>query len=158
MKRARIIPTLAFALGGLVAPALGQDAPTSDEATTPAPVGSDGFADLSPPDLAVSPEAGVCPDRPPRPEWAEDLKASEVLRSLLLTRIYEARSYEVILETGDCSCANRAPSWDAADAEYQAEYAGLDLQAQDEAEDNFRRLRNSLEREARALCREQGNW
>ena len=123
MKRARPPLTLALALVGLVAPALAQDAPPPNEAATSAPAASGGFADLSPPDLAASPEAGACPDRPPRPEWAENLQGWEVQRSLLLSAIYEARSYEVIVATGDCSCANRAPSWDAADAEYQADYA-----------------------------------
>ena len=146
---------MALTLCGLTAPVVAQDTlPTpSTDATTP-----DTFRDLTPPEVTGESEPLVCPDRPPRPAWAENLDGWEVQRSLLLTRIYEARSYEAIVTTGDCSCANRAPSWEAADAEYQENYAALDLQAQDKAEDEFRQLRRSFEREARAICREQGNW
>ena len=146
---------LALTLCGLTAPVVAQDTlPTlSTDAAT-----QDTFRDLTPPEVTGESEPLVCPDRPPRPAWVENLNGWEVQRSLLLSAIYEARSYEAIVATGDCSCANRAPSWDVADAEYQENYAALDLQAQDKAEDEFRQLRRSFEREARAICREQGNW
>lgn len=146
---------LTLTLCGLMAPVVAQDTPPtpSTDATTP-----DRFRDLTPPEVTGESEPLVCPDRPPRPAWAENLDGWEVQRSLLLSAIYEARSYEAIVATGDCSCANRAPSWDVADAEYQENYAALDLQAQTDAESEFRRLKNDLRREARAICREQGNW
>lgn len=140
---------LALAATVIGSPALPQDAAT------------DGFDDLTVPDLSApreDREYDVCPDREPRPEWLETLGVADSYKGVLLMRIYEARSYEAIVATGDCSCANRAPPWDAAEAEYQSDYASLDYQAQDEAENDLRRLRNSLERDARAICRDQGNW
>ena len=125
------------------------------------PTGSNDFMDLTMPDLSVprdEQEYEVCPDREPRPEWVGNLGVRESYRGVLLMRIYEARSYEAIVETGDCSCAKRAPSWDAAEAEYQENYAQLDPQAQQRATTEFRRLKTEFQRDARAICEAQGNW
>lgn len=137
---------LALALAGLGTRALAQD------------IGGSVDLNLTPPDMSAPQEYRTCPDREPRPAWIEELEGWEAERGLLLMRIYEARNYERIVTTGDCSCANKAPPWDAAEAEYQEEYAALDLEAQDEAEDNFRDLKNQFYRDARRICRAQGNW
>lgn len=121
----------------------------------------DDYMDLTPPDMSAprgDREYRTCPDREDRPAWVDELDGWEAQRGLLLMRIYEARSYERIVTTGDCSCATKAPSWDMAEAEYFEEYAALDLQAQDQAERDFRRLKNEFRREARRICIEQGNW
>ena len=117
--------------------------------------------DLTPPDLSAprgEREYRTCPDREERPAWLEGLKGYDAERGLLLMSIYEARTYEAIVSTGDCSCLVKAPPWDAAEAEYQDDYAALDLPAVDEAEDDFSRLARSLYRDVRRICREQGNW
>ena len=144
---ARIALTITLALLGSAASA--QDGAAND------------FNDLTLPDMSA-PEAereyDVCPDREPRPEWAQNLDVHDSYKGVLLMRIYEARSYEVIVASGDCSCANRAPSWDAADAEYQANFALLDPQAQQRATSEYRRLKDDHYRDARAICQAQGNW
>ena len=58
----------------------------------------------------------------------------------------------------DCSCAVKAPAWDATEAEYQENYAALDLGAVREARGEFQRLSGSLHNEARRICRAQSNW
>ena len=146
---ARIGCALAVVLAGLGGAGLAQDS------------AADNFNDLTPPDMSVprsEREYRTCPDREPRPEWAENLEDWEVGRSLLLSEIHKARSYEQIVATDDCSCANRAPPWDAAEAEYQEDYAALDLGGVTEARGEFQRLSGSLYRDARRICREQGNW
>ncbi len=143
----RIALTHALALHGGVASA--QDGTASD------------FNDLTLPDMSA-PEAereyDVCPDREPRPQWVDRLNVHDSYKGVLLMRIYEARSFETIVASGDCSCTNRAPPWDAADAEYQANFALLDPQAQQRATGEFQTLRGSLRREAKAICEAQGNW
>lgn len=145
--QARIGLALMVVLAGLGAPALAQESAAGD------------FNDLTPPDMgAPQQEYKVCPDREPRPEWVGNLGVRESYRGVLLMRIYEARSYEAIVGTGDCSCAKRAPSWDAAEAEYQENYAQLNPQAQQRATTEFRRLKTEFQRNARAICEAQGNW
>ncbi|TNC66271.1 hypothetical protein [Rubellimicrobium roseum] len=145
----RIGLALAVVMSGPGMSALAQESTTNE------------FNDLTPPDMSASRddrEYRVCPDREPRPEWVGNLGVRESYRGVLLMRIYEARSYEAIVATGDCSCANRAPSWDAAEAEYQENYAQLDPQAQQRATSEFRRLKNDFQRDARSICEAQGNW
>lgn len=151
MRTLRIGPVLAVAVAvaGLGGPALAQESAADD------------FNDLTPPDMSAprqEQEYRVCPDREPRPEWAEDLEVREAYKGVLLRAIYEARSYEAIVSTGDCSCANRAPSWDAAAAEYQEDFAHLDPQAQRGATRDFQSLKGDLRGEAKAICEAQGNW
>ncbi len=141
---ARIALTLAMALHGGVASA--QDGVANDF-TLP---------DMSAPEAER--EYDVCPDREPQPQWAQNLDTRDSYKGVLLMQIYEARSYEAIVATGDCSCANRAPSWATADAEYQANFAMLDPQAHRSATREFQTLRGSLRRDAKAICEAQGNW
>ena len=146
---ARIGLTLAVALTGLGGAGLAQNSATND------------FMDLTPPDISAprsAPEYRTCPDREARPEWAENLEGWEVARSLLLSDIYKARTYEAIVATGDCSCAVKAPPWDAVEAEYLEDYAALDLGAVQGAGSDFGRLARGLYRDVRRICREQGNW
>lgn len=140
---------LALALAGLGGATRAQEAP------------ADGAGDLTPPDMGAprsEQEYRTCPDREPRPEWAENLEAWEVVRSLLLSEIYKAQTYAAIVATNDCSCAVKAPPWDAAEAEYQEEYAALDLGSVEEAMNDFRSRSRGLYRDVRRICREQGNW
>lgn len=141
-------------------PPMTEDEAAAQEPTTDAG-GASGVSDLTPPDMSApraASEYRTCPDREPRPEWLETLNPQEADRGLLLMRIYEARNYERIVATGDCSCTIKAPSWDAAEAEYKENYAALDLQAQDRAENEFRELVDQFRREARRICQAQGNW
>lgn len=143
------------------APALPSMTEEAAQEPTSGAAGSSAFNDLTPPDMSAPRSASeyrTCPDREERPEWLETLDPREADRGLLLMRIYEARNYERIVTTGDCSCAVKAPSWEAAEAEYQEKYAALDLQAQDRAENEFREIVDQFRREARRICQAQGNW
>ncbi|MFC5567104.1 hypothetical protein ACFPOC_11870 [Rubellimicrobium aerolatum] len=142
-------------------PALPSMTEEAAQEPTPGAAGSSAFNDLTPPDMSAPRSASeyrTCPDREERPAWAEKLEGREAVRSLLLSEIYRARSYEQIVATGDCSCAVKAPSWAAAEAEYQENYAALDLVAVREARGEFQRLSGSFHHEARRICRAQGNW
>lgn len=147
--RTRIGLALALALAGFGGSARAQEVP------------ADGASDLTPPDLGAlrsEQEYRTCPDREPRPEWAENLETWEVVRALLLSEIYKARTYEAIAATGDCSCAVKAPPWDEAEAEYFQDYAALDLGAVEGAISDVSSVSRGFQREVRRICREQGNW
>lgn len=127
----------------------------------PAQEASADALDLTPPDLSTpqsEEEYRTCPDREPRPAWVDELEGREVFRAALVSDIYKARSYEAIVATDDCSCTTKAPPWDTAEAEYQKDYAALDLGAVQDASTDFNRLSRSLYRDVRRICREQGNW
>ncbi len=149
MTRTRIGLILAVVLAGLGKAALAQEASATD------------FNDLTPPDMSAprsEREFRTCPDRELPPPWIDELEAWEVFRGGLVQDIYEARTYEAIAATGDCSCAVKAPPWNAAEAEYQEDYAALDLGAVQDASSDFGRITRSLYRDVRRICREQGNW
>lgn len=157
-------PTNAERVGDLIVPRINAPAEppmTEEEAAALGGQGEPGFNDLTMPDMSAprsSREYRTCPDREDPPAWAENLGVKEAGRSLLLSEIYKARSYEQIVATGDCSCAVKAPSWDAAEAEYQENYAALDLAAVDEAWAEFQMLSDSFHQDARRICRAQNNW
>lgn len=140
---------LAVVVAGLGGAARAQEAPDID------------LNDLTPPDLGAprsEREYRTCPDREDPPAWTENLEGWETGRSALLSEIYEARTYEAIVATSDCSCAVKAPPWDEADAEYQENYGALDLAQVAEVRRDFSRLSRTLYQDVRRICREQGNW
>lgn len=148
--RTRVGLALAVALAGLWSAAWAQDVSAADDTL-----------DLIPPDMstpASEQEYRTCPDREPRPAWIDELKGFKAVRALLVSEIYKARTYEAIIATGDCSCAVKAPPWDAAEAEYLEAYAALDRSAVGDALGEFQRLSGSLHQDARRICTEQGNW
>ena len=158
------LPANAEQAGDLIVPRINAPAEppmTEEEAAASGAQGSPGFNDLTMPDMSAprsSREYRTCPDREDPPEWAENLEGQEVVRNLLLSEIYKARSYGQIVATGDCSCAVKAPSWGEAEAEYQANYAALDLRAVRETWGEFQRLTGSFHQDARRICRAQNNW
>lgn len=121
----------------------------------------DDATDMTPPDLGVprgERAVRTCPDREPRPAWTEALDGWEVERARLLTAIHELRAFETILGSGDCSCAVKAPPWDAAEAEYLDTYAALDIQAVREARVALDATARGLRPEVRRICLAQSNW
>ena len=119
---------------------------------------SSGSADAQP-----VPESGnaflVCPDRPPEPELVANMGLKESHKAILIQRMYRATSYVAILETGECSCANRFPAWDTVVASYLANYARLETRF--EVQERTKHYRHSIDQNRRAvrdLCIAQDNW
>ena len=101
----------------------------------------------------------VCPDRPPEPELVSNMGLKESHKAILIQRMYRATSYVAILETGECSCANRFPAWDTVVEYYLANYARLE--ARFEVQERTKHYRNSIEQNrsaVRDLCIAQDNW
>jgi hypothetical protein len=82
----------------------------------------------------------------------------EAYKAVTLQKLYELRTWEAILQTGDCGCSTRFPSWESADAEYQEKYGHLPQADQTQARLSIRGEQRQLAPNVEAICREQGNW
>ena len=109
------------------------------------------------------PESGnqflICPDRPPEPELVANMGLKESHKAILIQRMYRATSYVAILETGECSCANRFPAWDTVVEYYLANYARLETRF--EVQERTKHYRSSIDQNrpaVRNLCIAQDNW
>jgi hypothetical protein len=100
----------------------------------------------------------ICNDRPARPTWTDEVPPRESYKALTLMRLYEFRSWEAIKASGDCGCAIRFPSWDAASAEYEERFAKSTQAEHTLARLAIRNEQNQIARDVQHICEAQGNW
>ncbi|TGN68320.1 hypothetical protein E4L95_01715 [Paracoccus liaowanqingii] len=90
------------------------------------------FLDFTTPDLAeAAPGQNLTRHgcvKPEEPTWATNAPPEDAQQVLLLKALYDNSRYENIVQTSSCPCEVEYPSWDEADASYQALVAsrGLD--------------------------------
>ena len=120
--------------------------------------GEDVSGDFTMPDLSeprvAQPGADGCESQPD-PAWYEALETD---RRLLARELYRLRSYEAIIAASACPCELRKPAWALIEAEHEADFAGLPLDVTSETRAELRRGATRIERDARAICRAEGNW
>ncbi len=100
----------------------------------------------------------VCPDRPPEPEWMQQIQLREAYQRVLVQDIYRAQNMERIVATGECTCSIRFPAWDEAVSTFHANYADAERWSMLEASDSYNHRANNLRPEAMAICEAAGNW
>jgi len=100
----------------------------------------------------------VCPDRPSEPEWMQNIPLRQAYQRVLVQDIYLAQNLERIVETGDCSCETRFPSWDAAEAVFRERHASDERWEMLQASDGYNHRANDVRLEAKAICEAAGNW
>ena len=100
----------------------------------------------------------VCPNRPAEPVWMRDISLRQAYQRVLVQDIYRAQNLERIVETGNCDCETRFPSWDAAEAVFREKYASNERWEMLEASDGYNRRANSARTAAKAICDAAGNW
>jgi hypothetical protein len=100
----------------------------------------------------------VCPDRPAEPNWMQEIPLRQAYQRVLVQDIYRAQNLERIVEIGNCDCATRFPSWDAAEAVFRELYASDERWEMLEASDAYNRRANDVRLEAKAICETAGNW
>lgn len=100
----------------------------------------------------------VCPDRPPEPDWMQNISLRDAFQRVLVQDIYRAQNMERIIGTGSCTCAIRFPSWDMAEAVYQEMYLGTERWEMLQASESYSRRANELRLTAKAICDATGNW
>ena len=100
----------------------------------------------------------VCPDRPAEPVWMQEIPLRQAYQRVLVQDIYRAQNLERVVEIGNCDCATRFPSWDAAEAVFRERYANDERWEMLEASDGYNRRANAARTAAKAICDAAGNW
>ena len=100
----------------------------------------------------------VCQDRPSEPEWMRNMDVRESYKRLLVQQIYRAQSMQRIVDTQNCDCPTRYPSWVSAERVYIGRYASSEYWDVVEATSAYRRQANELRRAAMPICEAVGNW
>ena len=103
-------------------------------------------------------EYEFCQDRPPEPDWMQNLEARESHKRLLIQSIYRLEGYERVAEAGDCGCDTLYPSWDTAVQRFNDNYLHLEQFDQMQTRRDFQNQGNAVRRSVRALCEAEGNW
>ena len=100
----------------------------------------------------------VCPDRPAEPSWMQEVPLRQAYQRVLVQDIYRAQNLERIVESGNCDCDTRFPSWDAAEAVFRELHASDERWEMLEASDAYNRRANAARPAAKAICEAAGNW
>lgn len=100
----------------------------------------------------------ICNDRPARPTWLDEIHPREAYKALTLMDLYELRAWGQIVETGDCVCDVRFPSWEDASEEFDDRYLLASAAEHTAAQRDIRRQRNDLRIAVQEICEAQGNW
>ena len=100
----------------------------------------------------------VCADRPTEPAWMHEIPLRQAYQRVLVQDIYRAQNLERVVEIGNCDCATRFPSWDAAEAVFHESYTSDERWEMLQASDAYNRRANAARPEAQAICDVAGNW
>ncbi len=100
----------------------------------------------------------ICNDRPARPTWMDEGHPREAYKALTVMELYEIRAWETIIESGDCGCDVRFPSWDASQIEYEQSYSGLTQTEHSALRRELIEERKQLELAVQEICEAQGSW
>lgn len=100
----------------------------------------------------------VCPDRPAEPVWMQDTPLRQAYQRVLVQDIYRAQNLERIVESGNCDCETRYPTWDEAEGVFRESHASDQRWEMLEASDGYNRRANDVRLEAKAICEAAGNW
>ena len=100
----------------------------------------------------------VCPNRPAEPVWMQEISLRQAYQRVLVQDIYRAQNLERIVEIGNCDCATRFPSWDAAEAVFRERYPSDERWEMLQASDAYNRRANAARPAAKAICEAARNW
>ena len=100
----------------------------------------------------------VCPDRPAEPVWMQEIPLRQAYQRVLVQDIYRAQNLERVVEIGNCDCATRFPSWDAAEAVFRERYPSDERWEMLQASDAYNRRANAARPAAKAICEAARNW
>ena len=103
-------------------------------------------------------EYEFCQERPPEPDWMQNLEARESHKRLLIQAIYRLEGYERVAEAGNCGCDTLYPSWDHAVQRFNDNYLHLEQFDLMQTRREFQNQGNAVRRSVRALCEAEGNW
>lgn len=100
----------------------------------------------------------VCPDRPAEPSWMQEIPLRQAHQRVLVQDIYRAQNLERIVDSSNCDCHTRFPSWDAAERVFREVHASDERWELLEASDGYNGRANTARTVAKAICDAAGNW
>ena len=100
----------------------------------------------------------VCPERPLQPEWIDRLPSRDAFQGAVIQMIYRAQSYRSVIESGECSCATRFPSWDRSVQRFNDNYLGADRNGLRDARNEYRAQAIEMREAVKELCEDAENW
>ncbi|MDO6732867.1 hypothetical protein Q4577_22900 [Marinovum sp. 2_MG-2023] len=100
----------------------------------------------------------VCPDRPAEPSWMQEIPLRQAYQRVLVQDIYRAQNLQSVVESGNCDCDTRFPSWNAAEGVFRERHASDERWEMLEASDAYNRRANDVRLEAKAICEAADNW
>lgn len=100
----------------------------------------------------------VCPNRPAEPSWMQEIPLRQAYQRVLVQDIYRTQNLGRIVESGNCDCETRFPSWDAAESVFREVHASDERWEMLQASDAYNRRANAARPAAKAICEAAGNW
>ena len=100
----------------------------------------------------------VCPGRPAEPVWMQEIPLRQAYQRVLVQDIYRAQNLERIVESGNCDCETRFPSWYAAEEVFHERHASDERWEMLQASDAYNRRASAVRPAAKAICEAAGNW
>ena len=88
----------------------------------------------------------------------QNINVRESYKRLLIQQIYRAQSMERVVDSQNCDCPTRYPTWEDAVRFYTKRYASSKYWDVVEATSEYRRQANELRRAAMPICEAVGNW
>lgn len=103
-------------------------------------------------------EYEFCQERPPEPDWMQNLHVRESYKRRLVQSIYQLEGYQRVSEASDCSCDTLYPPWDNAVQRFNDNYLHLERRDAMDTRRDFQDQANTLRRSLRDLCEPIGHW
>lgn len=99
----------------------------------------------------------TCPERPSQPRWMDSADVREAHKIILVQQMYRAQSMTAVVDSGECSCETRYPSWARASEYFFQHYAALSRHEILDRTSDYSRTANELRLQAQAICENQVN-
>lgn len=103
-------------------------------------------------------EFEFCQDRPPEPEWMQNIHVRESYKRLLVQSIYRLEGYQRVANATDCTCDTLFPPWTDAVQHFNDNYLHLEQFEAMQTRRDFQNQGTALRRSVRELCEAEGNW
>ncbi|MEM7668366.1 MAG: hypothetical protein AAF317_04340 [Pseudomonadota bacterium] len=103
-------------------------------------------------------EYEFCQQRPPEPEWVQNLHVRESYKRLLIQSIYRLEGYQRVAASGDCRCDTLFPPWSNAVQHYNDNFLHLEQFEAMQTRRDFQDQGSAVRRSVQELCEAEGNW
>lgn len=106
----------------------------------------------------VDREFEFCQERPPEPEWMQNLHVRESHKRLLIQAINRLEGYQHVADASDCGCATLFPPWANAVQHFNDNYLHLEQFEAVQTRRDYQNQGDALRQSVKELCEAEGNW